>query len=84
MVNVLQHMAEWLLVVIWQQRLQIYQRCCGFPASLQAVDQSLGSKLSDIRGILSMIHDLLMSRYLLEGPRLLKLIPAKSTILQNR
>ena len=51
---------------------------------LQAVHQSLGSKLSAIRGILSMIHDLLILRNLLEGPRSLKLIPAKSTILQNR
>ena len=43
-----------------------------------------GSKLSDTRGILSMIHDLLMLVNLLEGTRLLKLMRAKSTILQNR
>ena len=62
----------------------VYQRRCGFPTSLQAIHRSSGSKLSDSCGILSINHNLLMLINLLEGLKSLKLIPAKSTILQNR
>ena len=48
-----------------------------------AVHRSSGSILSDARGILSTIDELLMLINLLKGPRSQKLIPAKSTILQN-
>ena len=67
--------------------MRIYQRCCDFLILLcykLFVHRFSGSKLSDIRGILSAIHDLLILINLLEGPRSLKLIPAKSAILQNR
>ena len=39
-------------------------------------------KLSNTCGTLSMIHDLWIFINLLEGPRSLKLIPTKPTILQ--
>ena len=87
MVNVLQQMAKWSLVVIivaCSDCVSIKGVVAFLHASLQAVHRSSGSKLSNTQGILSMIHDLLRLINLLEGPNSLKLIPAKSTILQNR